>query len=159
MSWNEVRAMAVKKGTQAKQSSTPKTKPKSALKKAAPKTAVKKASVAKVKQGAKAVAAKKVVKKASPVRLTDSQQKLLSTISQTPSPGYLGNKAEARALVSLLQKRLVKTGKKESGFFRYMVTKLGEKYIPKVAPPAPSVESVPAAAPAPTSAPSAPHTS
>jgi hypothetical protein len=155
MSWNEVRAMAVKKGSKAKKSSTPKTKPKSAIKKAAPKKAVKKASVAKVKPKVKAAAAKKVVKKASPVKLTDSQQKLLFTVSQTPSPGYLGNKAEAKALASLLQKRVVKTGKKEGGFFRYMVTKLGEKYIPKAAPPAPSVESAPAA-PAPASAPAAP---
>ncbi len=161
MSWNEVRAMAVKKGTKSKKSSTPKTKPKSAVKKAAPKKAVKKASVAKVKPRVKAAAAKKVVKKASPVKLTDAQQKLLSTVSQTPSPGYLGNKAEAQALASLLAKRLVKTGKKEGGLFRYMVTKLGEKYIPTAAAPAPapaveSVSAVPAPAPAPASAPAAP---
>ncbi len=148
--------MAVKKGTTPKKNSAPKTKPKSAIKKAAPKKAVKKASVAKVKPKVKA-AAKKVVKKASPVKLTEPQQKLLSTVSQTPSPGYLGNKAEAKALASLLQKRLVKTGKKEGGFFRYMMTKLGEKSIPKAAAPAPTVESVPAVpAPAPASAPGAP---
>lgn len=141
--------MAVKKST-AKKSSAPKTKPKSAVKKAAPKKSVKKASPKKASQvkakpKVKAAAPKKVVKKASPVKLTDSQEKLLSTVSQAPSPGYLGNKAEAKALASLLQKRLLKTGKKEGGFFRYAVTKLGEKYIPKAASPAPSVETVPAA--------------
>jgi hypothetical protein len=153
--------MAVKKRSKAKKSSTPKTKPKSAIKKTAPKKAkaVKKASVAKVKPKVKAAAVKKVVKKASPVKLTDSQQKLLSAVSQTPSPGYLGNKAEAKALDALRQKKLVKTGKKEGGFYRYMVTKLAEKYIPKAAPPTPSVESVPAApppVPAPAAAPAAP---
>jgi len=147
--------MAVKKGPVAKKSSTPKTKPKSAIKKAAPKGAVKKAPIAKAKPKVKAAAVKKVVKKASPVKLTDSQQKLLSTVSQAASPGYLGNKADAKALAALLQKKVVKTGKKEGGFFRYMVTKLGAKYIPSAAPPAPSVESV-TAAPAPAPAPAAP---
>jgi hypothetical protein len=151
--------MAVKKGSKAKKSSTPKTKPKSATKQAAPKKAVKKAPIAKAKPKVKAAAAKKVIKKASPVKLTDAQQKLLSTVSQSASPGYLGNKGEAKALASLLQKKLVKTGKKEGGFFRYMVTKLGEKYIPAAAPSVSSVESAPAApapAPVPASAPAAP---
>ncbi len=158
--------MAVKKSSKAKKSSTPKTKPKSAVKKAAPKKSVKKVSHVKAKPKVKAAAVKKAVrkappiKKASPVKLTDSQEKLLSTVSQAPSPGYLGTKAEAKALTSLLQKKLVKTGKKEGGFFRYAVTKLGEKYIPKAASPAASVEPVPAApAPAPAAPASAPPAS
>jgi hypothetical protein len=149
--------MAVKKGTTAKKSSAPKTKPKSAVKKAAPKKSAKKASLSKAKPKAKAAAPKKAEKKASPVKLTESQEKLLSNVSQAPSPGYLGNKAEAKALSSLLQKKLVKTGKKEGGFFRYAVTKVGAKYVPKAAPAGPSVEPVPAAlAPAPPSVPPAP---
>jgi len=150
--------MAVKKGSKAKKSSAPKAKPKAAVKKAAPKKSVKKAASMKAKPKVKAAAAKKVVKKASAVKLTDFQTKLLSTVSQAASPGYLGNKAEAKALSSLLQKKLVKTGKKEGGFFRFAVTRLGEKYIPKAAPPAPSVETIPAA-PAPAEPASAPPTS
>jgi hypothetical protein len=158
--------MAVKKISKTKKSSTPKTKPKSAIKKAAVKKSVKKASGARAKPKVKAAPAKpkvkaapakKAVKKASAVKLTEPQQKLLSAVSQSPSPGYLGNKIEVKLLAALLEKKVVKTGKKEGGFFRYMVTKLGERYTPKAAlpaPPAPSVEAVPATAPAP--APSAP---
>jgi hypothetical protein len=172
MSRNEVRTMAVKKSSKAKKRSAPKTK--SAIKKAAPKKSVKKASRVKAKPAVNAAAAKKVVKKAAPVsakkaaplKLSDSQQKLLSTISQCPSPGYLGNKAAMKALTSLLAKKVVKTGKKEGAFFRYTVTKLGEKSISKAAPapastpvpPPPSVETTPAptAAAAPVPPPTAP---
>ena len=46
----------------------------------------------------------------------------------------------AKTLDSLLQKKLIKRGKKESGFYRYMVTKAGAKYVPAPSAPAPSPE-------------------
>jgi hypothetical protein len=134
--------MAVKKSAPKKSS-----KPKAAPKKAAPKKAPKKASGSKAKAKMKAAPAKK----ASPIKLTDPQKKLLSDVSQIKAPGYMGNKKDAKTLSQLLQKKLIKAvGKKEGGFFHYMVTKLGEKYIPPApAPPAPAAEAAPAV-PSPT---------
>lgn len=123
--------MAVKK-------STPKT---SGTKKAAPKKAAPKKSAPK-KAAPKASAAKKAPKKAAPkkavtVKLTDKQQDLLEKIAESKQMGYLGPKAEIKAIESLTTKKLVKRGAKDkaSGSYRYMVSKAGEKHLSAPATP------------------------
>src|SRR5262245_31325906 len=131
MSWSEVRPMAVKKSATPKTGSTsnPASSPKATPKKASTKKAPK-AKPSAPKKGAE--------KKASAVKLTDAQVRVLSAVHQVKEPGYLGNKAEAKTLDILLQKKLIKRGKKEGSFFRYMTTKAGVKYVPAPSAPAPS---------------------
>ena len=116
--------MAVKKST-----------PKSGTKKAAPKKAAPKKSAPK-KAAPKASATKKAPKKAAPkkavtVKLTDKQQDLLKKIAESKTMGYLGPKAEIKAIETLTTKKLVKRGAKDkaSGSYRYMVSKAGEKHL------------------------------
>ena len=40
----------------------------------------------------------------------------------------MGTKGNAKMLGALLEKKLVKKGKKDQGFFRYHITKAGEKH-------------------------------
>jgi hypothetical protein len=136
--------MAVKKATTTKtgSKSKPATKPKAAPKKAAPKKSTKPADA----KAQPVAVAKRVAKKAPAVKLSDAQSRVLAAVHQTKETGYLGNKAQAKTLDVLHQKKLIKRGKKEGGFFRYMVTKAGGKHV--LAPSAP--------APAPVSAPIAP---
>jgi hypothetical protein len=135
--------MAVKK------SGTPKTgksKPASSPKAAPKKTATKKSTKATPKAPKKGA-----VKKAMPVKLTDAQSRVLSAVHQAKDTGYLGNKAQAKTLDALAHRKMIKRGKKEGGFFRYHVSKIGAKHL--AAPsasapsaPAPSASSTPAVA-------------
>ena len=86
-----------------------------------------------------------------PVKLSDAQTRLLATVHQAKDAGHLGNKAQAKTLDALLRNKLIKRGKKEGGFFRYMVTKAGEKHLATASAPAPS-------APAPSTPPASPET-
>ena len=115
-----------------------------------PKAAPKKAATKKSTKSAPKAPKKGAVKKAMPVKLSDAQTRLLATVHQAKDAGHLGNKAQAKTLDALLHKKLIKRGKKEGGFFRYMVTKAGEKHLATPSAPAPS-------APASSTAPAGPE--
>ncbi len=154
--------MAVKK-TETKKTSTkakPEPSPKAAAAKPAPKKAAPKKSTkaadtatkpaAASRASAPQVPAKKPAGKPAPVvKLTDAQVRILSSVLQTKEAGYVGTKAEGRILEALLQKKLIKKGKKTAtGSYQFLVTKAGEKLVP-----APVAPSAPAPAPAPSAAP------
>jgi hypothetical protein len=140
---NEVIPMAVKKSAAPKTSAKAAPKAKPAAKSAAPKKAAPKAE-AKAK-APKAGAKKAAPKKAPAVKLTDPQKKLLGEVAATKETGYLGTKGTAKMLGALQEKRLIKKGKKEKDYFRYHITKAGEKHVPasSSAPPAPETSSTP----------------
>jgi hypothetical protein len=120
--------MAVKKSTTSK-SSTKAAPKKAAPKKAAPKKAAPKAKADTKTKAPKAGGAKKAaVKKAPAVKLTDPQKKLLSEVAATKEAGILGTKGNVKMLGALLEKKLVKKGKKDKDYFRYHITKAGEKH-------------------------------
>lgn len=78
-----------------------------------------------------APAAKADSKKAVTVKLTDKQKSFLASI-KTAEGGYKAEKkAEAKAIESLLGKKLIKKGAKDkaSGVYRYTVSKAGEKHL------------------------------
>lgn len=129
--------MAVKKST-APKSGTKTSKAKPAVKKAAPKKADAKATP-------KADAKKAAPKKAPGVKLTEPQKKLLESVAATKDEGVLGTKGNAKMLTALLEKKLVKKGKKENDQFRYHITKLGSKHSP--APGSSTTSSEPSSAP------------
>jgi hypothetical protein len=128
--------MAVKKSTAPKSGAkaAPKAKAtKSAAKAKAPKA--KAATKAKPKAKAPKAGAKKAApKKAPAVKLTDPQRKMLGEVAGKKAEGLLETKATAKQLAALLQKKLIKKGKKEGGFFRFYVTKTGEKHATAAAP-------------------------
>src|SRR5262245_44836594 len=135
MSWSEVRPMAVKKAT------TPKTGTKKAAttKKAAPKKATTKKKAAPAQSTpAKAMAKPAAVKKAPAIKLSDAQVRVLGAVQQAGEGGYAAGKGEAKTLESLLNKKMVKAGKKVDGVGRFLMTKSGAKHIPAAAPAAPS---------------------
>jgi len=136
---NEVIAMAVKKST-APKSGTKTAKAKPAVKKAAPKKAD-----AKAKATPTAGVQKAAPKKAPGVKLTEPQKKLLESVAATKDEGVLGTKGNAKMLTALLEKKLVKKGKKENDQFRYHITKLGSKHSP--APGSSTTSSEPSSAP------------
>ena len=93
----------------------------------------------------KATATKKSVKKAAPkkaaapVKLSESQKKLLDAIHATKDLGYLAEKkGEAKTIESLAGKKLIKRGAKDktSGAYRYTVSKAGEKHMGSSSPTA-----------------------
>ncbi len=132
--------MAVKKST-APKGGTKMVKAKPAVKKAAPKQAApKKASAAKT-AAPKASAAKAAPKKAAGVKLTDPQKKLLESVAATKEEGVVSTKSNAKTFGLLLEKKLVKKGKKEGDQFRYHITKLGAKHSPAAGSPTTSSES------------------
>ena len=115
--------MAVKKKTT---KAAPK---KAATKKASAGTGTK-TGTPKAKKSAKGATKKVKAKKAATVKLTDKQTDFLKTIST--AGGYLGGKkAEAKALESLLGKKLIKKGAKDkvSGAYSYSVSKAGQKHL------------------------------
>jgi hypothetical protein len=135
---NEVIPMAVKKsapkGGAKKAKAAKKAAPKKAAKKSAPKRSAPK------KAAPKASAKKAAPRKAAAVKLTDIQKGLLKQVMDTKLNGLLASKPNAKALGALLAKKLIKKGKKEGEYFRYFITKLGEKHAPVVvvvAEPAP----------------------
>jgi len=102
---------------------------KAAPKKAAPKKAAAPKADAKAK-APKAAAPKKAAPKQAAVKLTEPQKKMLGEIAKTKDEGLVGTKATAKMLGALLEKRLIKKGKKQGEFFRYHITKTGEKHVP-----------------------------
>jgi hypothetical protein len=124
--------MAVKKSTAPKSSTKAAPKAKAAKKaapqaKAAPKP---KADTKATAKAPKAGAKKAAPKKAPAVKLTDPQRKLLGEVAGKKTEGVLGTKGTAKQLGALLEKKLIKKGKKEGEFFRYFITKTGEKHAP-----------------------------
>ena len=153
--------MAVKKTETKKTSSTsqPAASPKAAPKKTAPKKAAPKKSTKPADAASKpAVAPKAVAKKAPAVKLSDPQIRVLSAVSQTKEAGYVGTKAEGRILEAMLQKKMIKKGKKTaSGAYQFLATKAGEKHVPApVAPSAPAPVPAPSAAPESSPSPAVP---
>jgi hypothetical protein len=135
--------MAVKKKAATKTSgATASTK--AAPKKAAPGKKATAETTAKVgtpkASSAKKGAAKAAPKKAAaPVKLSDSQKRLLEAIHATKDEGYLAEKkGESKTLESLQGKKLIKRGAKDksSGAYRYTVSKAGEKHIGSSSPTA-----------------------
>jgi hypothetical protein len=93
----------------------------------------------------KATTTTKTVKKAAPkkaaapIKLSESQKKLLDAIHAAKELGYLADKkGEAKTLESLAGKKLIKRGAKDktSGVYRYTVSKAGEKHIGSSSPTA-----------------------
>ena len=69
---------------------------------------------------------------AAPVKLTERQLEFLKMIHGTKEPGFLvGRKADQRTIDALMDRKLIKKGAKdrESGNFRYSVSKAGEKHL------------------------------
>ena len=148
--------MAVKKAA------TPKTGTKKApTKKAAPKKSTTKKSPSKKAAPAPSISpanAKPAVAKKSPgIKLSDAQTRVLGAVRQAGETGYAAGKGQASTLESLLNKKLVKRGKKVDGAARFLVTKAGAKHAaapaapaPAGAPSSPAPEAASAPAPAPT---------
>ena len=87
------------------------------------------------KSGTKTAKARSAVKKSAPkkssgVKLTEPQKKLLTEVAATKDAGVVGTKVTAKMLGALLEKKLVKKGKKEGEHFRFHITKLGSKHSP-----------------------------
>jgi hypothetical protein len=70
---------------------------------------------------------------------------LLESVAATKDEGIMGTKGNAKMLAALLEKKLVKKGKKENDQFRYHITKLGSKHSP--APGSSTTSSEPSSAP------------
>lgn len=107
--------------------------PKAAASKAARKPAVDKPAVEKAavaKASPKAAGAKKAAPKKAPVvKLTDAQTNLLKEIAGSGEAGVSATKKTQKSLDALQTKKLIKRGKKEGDFFKYHVSKVGEKHI------------------------------
>jgi len=70
--------------------------------------------------------------KTATVKLTEKQTAFLRQIQAAGPPGYEPkNKSEQRTLDALLTRKVIKRGtkNKESGNYRYLITKAGEKHI------------------------------
>ena len=132
----EVTPMAVKKTAPKTGAKKAKAVTKAAPKKAAPKKAAPK-KVAPKKAAPKGSVKKVAPKKAAAPRLSDTQKMLLKQVADTKKVGLLATKGTAKTLGTLQAKKLIKKiGKKEGDFFRYEITKLGEKQTPAPAAPA-----------------------
>lgn len=133
--------MAVKKSTAPKGEA----KTKVAAKKATPKAkAAPKANAApeaKAPKAPKTAAKKAAPKKAAGPKLTDAQKRMLGEFAQAKEAGIVGSKGNAKVIEGLLKHKLIKRGKKEGKeFFRYHITKSGEKHTAPVGGPASSPE-------------------
>ncbi|WP_337177763.1 hypothetical protein [Paludisphaera sp.] len=105
-------------------------KPAPARKAAAPKAAAPKAAVAVDKAAPKAPAAKKAApKKAPAVKLSDAQTNLLREIAGSGETGLPASKRTQKTIDALQTRKLIKRGKKEGDFFKYHVSKVGEKHL------------------------------
>jgi hypothetical protein len=133
--------MAVKKSTAPKGGA----KTKVAAKKAAPNVKAapnaKAAPKAKAPKAPKTVAKKAAPKKAAGPKLTDAQKRMLGEFAQAKEAGILGSRGNAKVIEGLLKHKLIKKGKKEGKeFFRYHITKSGEKHSAPVGGPASTPE-------------------
>ncbi len=87
-------------------------------------------AAAKAPASAPAAAPKKA--SAAPIKLTDNQLSFLKQIHGASETGYLSaKKAEGKTIEKLETHKLIKKGSKdkESGNYRYMVSKAGEKFL------------------------------
>lgn len=78
-------------------------------------------------------------KAAAPVKLSESQRRLLEAIGATKEQGYLADKkGESKTLEALQGRKLIKRGAKDktSGAYRYIVSKAGEKHLSSSSPTA-----------------------
>ena len=132
--------------------------PKTGTKKAAPKKAAPKKSTAKKSPSKKAAPAPSTgpakakpagIKKNPVIKLSDAQARVLGAVRQAGDTGYAAGKGQASTLESLLNRKLVKRGKKVDGAARFLITKSGEKHAGTAAAPAPAAATVPPASPAP----------
>ena len=76
---------------------------------------------------------------AVPVKLTERQLEFLKMIHGAREPGFLvARKADQRTINALMDRKLIKKGAKdrESGNFRYSVSKAGEKHLTSSPPTA-----------------------
>ncbi len=131
--------MAVKKATTPKTSGTPKaaSTKKAAPKKAAPKkSTAKKTTPKKSTMPAQAKGKPAGAKKPAAIKLSDSQTRVLGAVNQAGDSGYAAGKGEGKVLESLLNKKLVKRGKKVEGVARFHTTKAGAKHAAAPAAPA-----------------------
>jgi len=136
--------MATKKATP--KSSAPKAAPKKAApkkaekadaaaaaapKKAAPKKAAAPKAAAPAAPAPKAAAPKKAAPKkpAAAIKLSDPQANLLKEIGAASEAGLTATKKIQRQIDALQTRKLIKKGKKDGEFFKYHVTKLGEKHL------------------------------
>jgi hypothetical protein len=144
--------MAVKKATTPKTSGAPKaaTPKKAAPKKATPKKTTSKKSTMPAEATAKPAAKKPAAKKPAAIKLSDSQTRVLGAVNQAGETGYAAGKGEGKVLESLLNKKLVKRGKKVDGVARFLITKAGSKHA---AAPAPAPATAAPAGPTPDAAP------
>ncbi len=74
---------------------------------------------------------------AAPIKLTDNQISFLKQIHGAAETGYLSaKKAEGKTIEKLDTLKLIKRGSKdkESGNYRYLVSKAGEKYLSTLPP-------------------------
>ena len=140
MSVDEVTPMAKTKTTT--KSSSPKAAPKAAAKaapkkaaapaaKAAPKKAAAPKAAAPAAPAPKAAAPKKAAPKkpAAAIKLSDPQANLLKEIGAASEAGLTATKKIQRQIDALQTRKLIKKGKKDGEFFKYHVTKLGEKHL------------------------------
>jgi hypothetical protein len=98
-----------------------------AAKAAAPKAADRSAEKA---AAPKAAGAKKAApKKAPAVKLSDAQTNLLKEIAGSGETGVPATKRTQKTIDALQAKKLIKRGKKEGDFFKYHVSKVGEKHL------------------------------
>jgi hypothetical protein len=126
---NEVIPMAVKKSTAPKGGAKTKVANKKATPKAKAAPKVKAAPKAKAPKAPKTGAKKAAPKKAAGPKLTDAQKRMLGEFAQAKEAGILGSKGNAKVIEGLLKHKLIKKGKKEGKeFFRYHITKSGEKH-------------------------------
>ncbi len=70
---------------------------------------------------------------------------MLESVAATKDAGIMSTKGNAKMLTALLEKKLVKKGKKEGDQFRFHITKLGSKHSP--APGSSTTSSEPSTAP------------
>ena len=100
----------------------------SATKGATKKAATKKSAA---KAGATKKAGTKAAPKKAPVKLNERQTDLLKKVHGAGEAGYHGEKAEARTLEALRERKLVKRGAKDKvkGTHPYTASKAGTKHL------------------------------
>lgn len=109
--------------------------PAKATKATARKTVTKNTAAAKPESVAKTSPAKPAAAKSAPVKLTENQAKFLGTIHAAGASGYEPkNKNEQRSIDALVSRKLVKRGtkNKETGNFRFVLTKAGTGLLPAI---------------------------
>lgn len=132
------KAPAKKPGTRRAKTSAPSPAETAVASETAAKTETPKASPAPAAKASKVEALKTTVKKAAaPIKLNERQTEMLKRIQEKGETGYeIGQKTEQRTIDALMDRKLIKRGakNKESGLYRYMLTKAGEKHMTAASP-------------------------